>query len=264
MSLRVLLSGARRSPRPRSGRTSRSRRSGSGPRAGGQRARSSGLRWCASRSARAGRIDRLSGCRRRKRPRPASCAAERTGRRGGSPLRSVDRTRPCMPCWPAGAAQADLHPSGQRSSATNGHAQASCCTWTPSAWDASRHLGTRSPAIAVVLPQSRLGVRALDRRRLLPAGLLRDPRRRDGRHAHRVHHARSTGSWRTASSLSHRAQRLDRDLRAKRGGTLRGVPPRLRVVRALGRYPFLWGFGLGGSLMTSVCLSAPAVRLARS
>ena len=51
---------------------------------------------------------------------------------------------------------------------------------------ARRH---RRPAAA--LAPGRLGVRALDHRRLQPARLQRDPRRRDRRHRHRLHRARA-------------------------------------------------------------------------
>ena len=50
---------------------------------------------------------------------------------------------------------------------------------------------TRSPATAPRSRRRRLGVRALDRRRLLPAGLLRDPRRRAGRDRDRLHPPRA-------------------------------------------------------------------------
>ena len=172
----------RRSPRRPPGRTSRRRPCGSGSGVGERRLRPSGSRWRAWPSAPAARALARRRCRPRRRAASASCVNKRAGARAGWPMspRSAGRIRRCTGCCSALASRAARGPSARPWSATCGRVPASCCTWTPRSWAVQRartrrHWRPRSPLAA-----GRLGVRALDRRRLLPARLLRDPRRREG------------------------------------------------------------------------------------
>ncbi len=128
----VSLRKARRSRRPRPGRTSRSRPSGSGCGAGTKRPWPSSSRWRAWLSAPVGRAARRRRCPPTRPRGSASCASGPGGVRGGSPTspRSRGRTRPSIRFYGAAAVRAARYPSLPRSCATSGHVLATCCTWT--------------------------------------------------------------------------------------------------------------------------------------
>ena len=95
-------------------------------------------------------------------------------------------------------------PSARRSSATSGRARASCCTWTSrssASFERARPRRHRRPHPA--LAAGRAGSTCTRSSTTARGWPTRDPRRRAGRHRHRLHRAaRSTGSSTTASSPS--------------------------------------------------------------
>ena len=187
----VLSNTGRRSPRPRPGRTSPSRRSRGGVTRWRQAsaAERASLACLAERSSRPHRFPgRVPAAEERR-----ICELrERTGwSPRGSPTspRSPARTRPCTGSSSAPASRAAPARAPGRGAlpvavpgpvAAHGHQEAGPLR----AARARRHRRPRPPLAA-----RRVGVRALDRRRLQPAGLLGDPRRREGRHRDRLHRA---------------------------------------------------------------------------
>ena len=173
---------ARRSPRRPPGRTSRSRRCGSGSAAGGTRqpAERASLACLEERSSRPQRSP-APGARR------GGGADLRAARRTGwSPRRLADEPEvaPAALDGASGpAARRLLAPAGPERPAVVRY-QWPCPgqllhmdTKSFGRFEAPGHAHHRRPQPA--LAARRLGVRALDRRRLQPARLLRDPRRRD-------------------------------------------------------------------------------------
>ena len=201
----VSSSMVRRSPRPRPGRTSPSRPSWVGEALAAGVGRRAGVAGVPGRALQPSAPLPGAGAGRGGAPDLRAARADRLESRGGWPMspRSRARTRRCTGCSGApGSRAAAARAAGGGAlpvavpgpAAAHGHQEARQVR----AARARRHRRPR-PALA----PGRLGVRALDRRRLQPAGLLRDPRRRDAPSPSPPSpSARSTCSSTTASSPS--------------------------------------------------------------